>query len=301
MQGFVREKVADVLVPVDLARARSLLKGFTDPENEKYRLAKIAIRLASTDLPQALAILDGIQPGYTHVLDESRLQIAYLLAEKDPAEAVKQAEAIVEPRYRATAFSGIAALIGQREPALARSLIDRALGEYLDRSHGFNGWGNMGWSGLAAWTAYHARLAGYPDMASVVARVLACRPTDQCGNSPFDVRNVLLHTAIPLSLTDPVTARQLVKQALPADHPHKDNRHRSREALFAVALADPERGMRLVDEIIDDALKSSDGLSGTSLIELVMTLTAPSEQLRVRQLNSWIDHSWTPGTEEHYP
>jgi 5-hydroxyisourate hydrolase-like protein (transthyretin family) len=295
MQGFVREKVAELLAPVDLARSRSLLKGFTDPENDKYRLARIAIRLAPTDLPQALAILAGIQPGNTFVRDESRLQIAYLLAEKEPAEAIKQAEAIAEPRYRTTAFSGVAALIGRRDPGLARSLIDRALELYLDRPHEFNGWGSMGRSTLAAWTAYHARLAGYPDMASVVARVLACRPT----NPPFDVSHILLHTAIPLSLTDPVTARQLVQQALPDDHPPKDKRHRSRKALFAVALADPERGIRLVDEVIDDALKSSDGLRGTSLVELVMTLTAPSEQLRVRQLNTWIDHSWTPGTEDY--
>jgi hypothetical protein len=297
MQGYAREKVAELLAPIDLARSRSLMKGFTDRDNDKYRSAKLAIRLAPTDLRQALAMLEEIQPGLTNVRDESLLQIAYLLAEKDPAEAVKQAEAIAHPRFRATALSGVAALVGRRDPVLARSLINRALDLYLDQPQDFMGWSSSGGrTALAAWTAYHARLAGYPDMASVVARVLACRPTNEYRH--HDASNTLVHAAIPLSLTDPATARQLVQQALPDDQPVPGSRRRSRETLFAVVLADPERGIRVIDQILDEALQSKDGLQGTSLIELIETLTARAEQLRVRQLNMWIWHSWTPGTED---
>jgi hypothetical protein len=304
MQGFARAKVAELLAPVDLARSRSLLKGFTDGENDingKYRLARVAVKLASTDLHQALAILERIPPGNTFVRPESRLKIAYLLAEKDPAEAVKQAEAIAYPSSRATALSGIAALVGHRDPYLARSLIDRVLDVYLDRPEDFrSGMYTGGRTREAAWTAYHAQLAGYPDMASVVARVLACRPTTQYGYyTPEGVANTLQRTAIPLSFTDPITARKLVEQALREYKPSHNNRARSRQALFAAALADPERAMRLIDEVIDETLKSKDGLRGTSLVELMLTLAAPSEQLRVRQLNVWIGQSWTPGTEDY--
>jgi hypothetical protein len=71
-----------------------------------------------------------------------------------------------------------------------------------------------------------------------------------------------------------------------------------REVLFAVALADPERALGLIDQAIDQAQKSSEVFGRSSLIELMMTLTAPTEKLRVNQLNHWVSHSWTPGSED---
>ena len=51
---------------------------------------------------------------------------------------------------------------------------------YLDDAEALRSWSNFGGRSVyAAWTAGQAQLVGYPDMASVVARVLACRLTDE--------------------------------------------------------------------------------------------------------------------------
>jgi protocatechuate 3,4-dioxygenase beta subunit len=295
-QGSARGRVATLLAPYDLARSRALIRGFTDTSNWNYWHAEVAVRRAPADLPGALALLDELRPDNSFIRDESRLRIAYRLAEKDPAEAVKQAEAVSDMGYRATALSGVAALIARREPA--RALIDRTLGLYLDRPEQFMSWSNFGGrTTFAAWTAYDARLAGYPDMASVVARVLATRPTTAQGfASPREVTDTLLQAAMPLSFCDPVTARRLVEQALPGNRLASDDGDR-RTLLFAVALADPERAVGLVDHLIDQARKSKEGVSGTSLIELMLTLTAATEQLRARELGTWI-HSLKPRGED---
>jgi hypothetical protein len=199
---------------------------------------------------------------------------------------VRVAESIPLTIYRAEALAGVAARIGGRDPALARTLIDRALALCLDQPEEFRSWSNFGGrTTAAAWVAYEARRAGYADMASVTARVLATRPTSRYGHSPRDVAETLVKAAAALSLSDPGTARLVLAQAAPPAQPLSPELTDRREWLFACALADPERAVALVDRRIEAAKQSATGLSGSGLTELCQLLSAPPGPERVRLLS----------------
>jgi hypothetical protein len=50
--------------------------------------------------------------------------------------------------------------------------------------------------------------------------------------------------------------------------------------LFVLALADPERAVGVIDQRIEAARKSKDGLSGSGLVELLHILTTPPGEER---------------------
>ena len=201
--------------------------------------------------------------------------------------------AIAEPWYKASALAEIVAVAGKGDEALARSLIDRALNRFLDHPEEFLSWTHMGGggSGLAAWVAYQARLAGYADMESVVGRVLACR-VNTLRDSPRHVAEMHAKTAMTLALTDPVTAKWLLDRAAPSGQPVPGELVNRREWLFAVVMADPERGMAEIDRRIERAKSSQEAVRGTDLIELLITVTQPTEADLVRELGGWASVAW---------
>jgi protocatechuate 3,4-dioxygenase beta subunit len=293
MHGYIRSKVAGQVAAVDRVRALALIKSIKTSERLRWT-AEIIVRRAMLDLDEALTLLDELKEDGSSLRSATRVRIAYALAVRNPARAVKQAEAI-NVMHRTFAFSGIAVRVAPREPALARGLIDRAFDLYLDKPEAFrrlSGYG--GRTAFAAWTAYDARLVGHPDMASVVAHVLATRPTTKENYSASDVSRTLLQAAIPLALADPATGRRLLEQALPADRPISTEDDDRGLSLIAVALVAPDRATGMVDRLIEQARKSKDGLDGTVLITLMSTLTAPTEQRRIRELSRWIERYWIP-------
>jgi RNA polymerase sigma factor (sigma-70 family) len=288
MQGFARGSVAAALAPFDLARAEKLIPLEPVRESNRWRVA-MADRLAATDLPAAFRVLDGYRPDNSYYLSQARRQMALrLVAAGRAAEAVKIADSIPESKYRVTALADIAVALAKSDPALARSLIDRAADYLSDHQEEFRSWDSMygGPSGIAAWLAFRARMAGHPDVASIVARALACRIT-MYRESPGRVAEMQAKTAIALALADPVTAKAVLDRAVPPGQPVPGDLVARRDWIFAVALADPERAIAEIDRQIDRAKTSPEGLQRTSLVELLITLTQPTEADMVRELNKW--------------
>jgi hypothetical protein len=157
----------------------------------------------------------------------------------------------------------------------------------LDRPDGLRPWSNSGGgSGLAAWVAYQARRAGHPDMDSVIAHVWAVAPVGP--DSPAYLNEQRFHVVPTFALTDPVSARAFLARALPPGRPLDPEAAGRREALFALALADPERAAALIDQKIATARTSKDGLQGTGLIELVHVLSFPPGDERTWLLGRYV-------------
>ena len=153
----------------DLERAHALLKPLTDP-NDKTRYAMMVASAAMKDDP-------SLPP-------RVRMQIAYRLGATDPAAAVRIVDSIQEDdresaKIKAEAFSWVAVAVAPKDKKLAYSLIDRSLAIYVDEPEKLRSSSNFGApSVFAARVAGLAHEIGYPDMDSVIARVLALR-TDQ--------------------------------------------------------------------------------------------------------------------------
>jgi hypothetical protein len=96
----------------------------------------------------------------------------------------------------------------------------------------------------------------------------------------------VMHVASTLALTDPAAARALLERVFPAGRPIAPAGNDRREALFALALADPERAAGLVDQKVAAAKASKDGLSGSGVVELLQILTAAGDE-RVRMLGRY--------------
>ena len=175
--------------------------------------------MAPYDLKRALALEPELGKKDWEPSEWTLLRITWRLAEINPAEAAKQAEAVSRTAFRTMARAGLAPRLAPRDPKLAHSLIDRAFDLCLDSPDEFVWMNYGGRSTVAALVAYHARLAGYPDRASVVARVLACRPTENQTYSAKKTPDTLVRTATLLSLTDPVAARMALEQVAPPDQP----------------------------------------------------------------------------------
>ena len=108
----------------------------------------------------------------------ARTEIAYKIGADRPDEAIKIIEGMKrEPRWaarwQAEAFGWLAVALSPRDRARAFGLIDRALAMMID---------HRDWAGpddemaAAARIAVCARRIGYPDMESVIMRVMAARP-----------------------------------------------------------------------------------------------------------------------------
>jgi hypothetical protein len=289
MQGYARGFVAARLASFDLERAKSLLPTEPIGEANRWRVA-VARRVAATDLNAALKLLDGVRPDNSFILSLARQRIAVRAATAGrAAEAVEVAEAIAEPQYRTAALAGIAVAVARSDASLSRSLIDRAAAYLSEHPETFSSWSSMygGASGIAAWLAYQARLAGHPDVASIEGRALACRLTLRM-DSPEQVAEMQAKAAMILSLTDPATAKFVLDRAAPPGQPAPGNLRLRREWLFAVALTDPKRAISEVDHQIDEVANSRENLQGTNLIELLITLTQPNEADTVRELTMWV-------------
>jgi hypothetical protein len=284
-QMLGRAEVARFLAPYDLPRARALLRTENDPRQYNHWLSRIAVALARTDSQAALALVGELKEDRSTVREVTRLQIARQVAGRDPAEAARLAEAIPDVRYRAEALVYVAAASAARDRKLAWSLIDKALAIYLDQADAFRSWSNYGGrSTFAAWTAGQAQALGYPDMASVVAQVLACRPTGQEAHSPAHALEIQVRMAKVLALVDPAVARQMVDRV----HPQQAllgtgySGFERKDWLLARCLANPARGPALVDETMAH-LDRKDNMAfyHSGLMQLAQVLTEPPER-RVR-------------------
>ncbi len=300
-QQWVRGSVATALAPYDLPRALKLLEPIRDPNTREQCLGPVAIALAPHDLPRALEIVAKFSEQSTQP-DLVRLSIAYRLAASQPAKAIQVVEGMdsfAALMMKAEAFGWLAVAVAPTDKKLAWSLIDRSLDIYLQHPEEFRSWSNYGGaSALAARVAGQARAVGYPDLESMIYRVLAMRSPAQ-DDSPAHLAEADVATAMILALADPVTARQLLETVEPRSNligTGFSQVHR-KHWLLAWALVDPARAAELFDQELT-ALKGKPqaDLQASGLTDLVELLTTPPPG-RAHLLLRYYGGFWFPDEE----
>jgi protocatechuate 3,4-dioxygenase beta subunit len=282
--------VAIAVAKNDIARAKSLMEKISDKNRRDYYLADVAASL--DDIEQAELLLKDMESYYAQ---RARMKLAYRIAAKRPAEAIGLVENMPTARSgndedsKAAAFGWLAAAIAPSDPKLAHSLVDRAFAIYIKPAGRFSG-GRGGKSTQAAATAVLANQIGYPDMESIVYRVLATRPTTKDAWSPAAAQESSVMMAMYLALIDPQTA----KQVLQAIEPTSDNIGSGMsgvgrdEWLKAWALVDPQHAVELTERELASAKNDNEKRRAESTVSEMVELwfAAPGERLKNISQNS---------------
>ncbi len=221
--GNCRGQTARIVASFDADLALTIIEPFKAQDSNRWHAlaADIAVAIARTITPQASALLDTVGgTGFDH--ERARTAVAYQIGRDRPDEAIAFIQGMKRPHlsstiFQAEAFGWLAVALAPRDKQRACTLIDRALAMMVDERDRF---GQSAWSGGemagAAHVAACARRIGYPDMESVIMRVLAARPP-QCngrgasGDATSFVRSVAI-SAVPLALLDPGAARTVLEQ-----------------------------------------------------------------------------------------
>jgi hypothetical protein len=213
LEGYARATAARTLAPFDLDRALKLV----EPSRESRYNTFIADAIAATNPDRAAALVDAASSPYLGA-EVIRTKIAVFLGPNDPDRAIRMIEGMkssAAEKYGAEGFAWVAVAVAPRHRARSVALIDRALSVPVDRPEVFQSWMNFG-GGLAAAAhiAASARHAGYPDMDSVIMRVMASRTSPGIlGFSDPGIEITMATTAaVPLALVDPGAARMLLTQ-----------------------------------------------------------------------------------------
>ncbi len=298
-QAFHRGLVARALAPFDLKRALALIEPCKAPNDKERYTAMIAEAIATTDPARAVAMADTLSTGGTGG-EFIRTEVAYRIGADRPDEAVKVLEGMkghAAVKMRAEASGWLARAVATRDRSRAFALIDRALAAPIDNPKPFESWVYFG-----AATASAARIAatakdiGYPDMDSVVMRVLATRP----GGSRDDPATQVLSTtiaALPLALVDPGATRVLLQQV--EDRSGLDPVALSKVAgdrwLSAWALVDLKKAEALFEAELAALAKIKElNLQNTGFFKMIEILTT-SPHRREAAVYGEYSSAWHPG------
>jgi len=267
-----------------------------------------------TDPVQAVELVKG-EGGRVRSSDDMRMmiEVVYRCGGQRPDEALKIIETMKEDgplNCKVEALGWLAVAVARRAPEQAFALIDRALALLIDRS------GSSGeLDTVAAMVALCARRVGYPDMESVLARVLATRAVmESVQGQVFTSRSLASRssTVALISLLDPAVAREMLLQAkasagsLSMPQPPESGglslsrvRRRPHLELIARVIADFAQAQKA----IDDALAEVDHTKGVSpqthaLTELAKVLAASPVH---REEILWGEryNTWYPGRMPH--
>jgi hypothetical protein len=208
-QLSTRGEIAVAMASHDAKRALDLLEPLKGSNQRGHYLMYVAAAACTDNLDKALEIAGSMEEWNAAT---TRLWIALRLAPTKPTEAMKVLDAM-QGEYsidrKAEACGWVAAATCARDKALACSLIDRGLATLLQPSERFPM--RSGRERKAAFLAMQARQIGYPDMESVVYRVLASRPTTKEEYSPARVAESLAAMAAILALADPLAAKEVLR------------------------------------------------------------------------------------------
>ena len=302
--GQERAIVAGQLAPYDLKRALALIEPIQAEEKDR-NLAFIARAIATTDTARALELADEIN-GRAPVHERVKTAIAYKIGTDRPDEAVKIIEGMNREhtaRWQAEAFGWLAVAVAPRDRARAFALIDRAFAIATDDSATAATSTNSSDEMMlaAAHIAVRARQIGYPDMESVVMRVMAARPLGHPDGPHRQIRFTLF-AAISLALLDQGTARTVLEQIEaqsrsgefdPAALP------RTRGAwLLAWALVDVKKATKLFEAELA-AVLSLENENPDSLVRMFLNtakvLATPPERREAALQDGLYGASWRPG------
>ena len=243
--AFAVGMVAARLAPHDWAKAEALLKSMKKPSEYNRFLAGAVARIASNDLAKAKEILSGFKPDNSSYSDTAHMRVAFAIAKSKPDEAVTLIESVKEKYYQFLGYIQLAKILAPTDKARAVKLIDTAF-DLLDldpsayRSYSAFGGG----AGLAAVGAVRAKEIGYPDVAALVARALALRPTGQEAGSPDARARSLVNIAAAIALVDPASARNVLAGIDAPDEFIARAMSQDRDWLFAPGAGRPRAGDR---------------------------------------------------------
>jgi hypothetical protein len=303
--SYYRGLVSGILAPYDVERALALVEPIKTENQEGPRnRARIAAAIATTDTKRAVELVETVG-GNAFYHEMARTAIAYQIGRDHPDEAIK---IIVDMKrdpatiWQAEAYGWLAVALAPRDRARANSLIDRALAMMIDQRD----WASRSaWSGGemagAAHVALCARRIGYPDMESVVMRVIAARPTDGRNASTERTRlsRAIAVSTVSLALVDPQAARTVLEQVESRAGFDLAAEWSTRQPwLIAWALVDLQKARA----VFESALASLDqqkevNLWGAGFFQMIELLTAaPDRREAILDERAGGAH-WRPGGE----
>ena len=303
--SYYRGLVSGILAPYDVERALALVEPIKTENQEGPRnRARIAAAIATTDTKRAVELVETVG-GNAFYHEMARTAIAYQIGRDRPDEAIKIIEDMKrDPAtiWQAEAFGWLAVALAPRDRARANSLIDRALAMMIDqRDWAGRSASSGGEMAGAAHVALCARRIGYPDMESVVMRVIAARPTDGRNASTERTRlgRAIAVSTVSLALVDPEAARTVLEQLESRAGFDLAAEWSTREPwLIAWALVDLQKARA----VFESALASLDqqkevNLWGTGFFEMVELLTAPPDRREAILDERAGGAHWRPGGE----
>ena len=303
--GFYRGLISGILAPYDVERALALVEPIKTENQEGPRnRARIAAAIATTDTKRAVELVETVG-GNAFYHEMARTAIAYQIGRDHPDEAIKIIEDMKrDPAtiWQAEAYGWLAVALAPRDRARANALIDRALAMMIFQRD----WaGRSDWSGGemagAAHVALCARRIGYPDMESVVMRVIAARPTDGRGASTHRTRlgRAVAVSTVSLALVDPEAARTVLEQLESRAGFDLAAEWSTREPwLIAWALVDLQKAREVFESTLASLDQQKDvNLWSTGFFEMVELLTAAPDRREAILSERAGAASWRPGGE----
>ena len=154
---------------------------------------------------------------------------------------------------------------------------------------------------IAARVAACARRIGYPDMDSVIVRVMAARPGDRRDASSDRARLIesLTTAAVPLALIDPAAARTVLEQVESRSGLDPATLWNTREPwLTAWALVDLKKAGSIFDAMMTalDGAKEVD-LWNSGFYQMIELLAAPPDRREDILGESARGGFWQPGRD----
>jgi hypothetical protein len=264
----------------------------------------IARAIAATDPKRALTLADAMPSSGTYG-ELLKTEIAYKIGAERPDEAVQVVEGMkghAADKMRAEALGWLAVAMAPRDRARAWSLIDHTLAIPIDKPQPFQSWTHVG-AALAstARIAACAKQIGYPDMDSVIMRVMMTRPGGSPGGIQGPAMQILSATiaAVPLALVDPGAARTILQQIEERSglDPVALAKVAGDEWLRAWALADLDKAEALFEAELAALEKTKDpNLQGTGIFKMVEILATPPHR-REAVVHGDYSSAWHPGQQ----
>lgn len=301
--GYERSLIAQALAPVDLDRAVALVEPITGPRIARDRaFAMLAAAMARIDSKQAVALAyRSGGNGFSH--ETALTEIAYRIGAERPDEAVAIIEGMKrEPaeRWQAEAFGWLAVALAPRDRARACALIDRGLDMMLDqRDWAQRSLSSGGEFASAVHVAACAERIGYPDMESVIMRVMAARQSlsQRGGQDMRSLTRALTISAVSLALLDPDAARSVLEQVDErCSIDPLDVGNARQQWLTAWALVDLKKAATLFDVVLAniDNGKALD-LQRTEIFRVIEILTTPPHRRADVLIDRGFGSAWRPG------